>query len=433
MTLRHSLRLLAAGILALPALLVLVAVAPVIAILSIPSLAILVRRKRNFISSSFPPRGNNDDQATNDDDARPATTRELDPLLHHAIITGGSSGIGLSIAIELARRGCRHITLLARNEGQLAHAKRSVENAAAASTTEEAVTTTPTRSVRTVSVDVTDFAALEKSIAELVVVAGGGDAKKSDDARADYELPPRPGPPTLLFCCAGYSIPLAFEDLSVSDFRAQVDVNYLGTVHAVKSLLPYMMKTDRAENNIAKAGTGTGGGRGGNIVLTSSMSGQAGTYGYSAYSPTKFALRGFAECLSMELAAKRSNVNISLVYPPDTRTPGYENENRRKPEECRLISESAGVWDPDVIGKGIVDKVLCANPSFDIYFGIDGWMLSMLTSGFNPVTCVLDVICQVALMGLLRFTSLFYLMDFGRITQNCHDTKKVQKGSCKND
>jgi hypothetical protein len=85
------------------------------------------------------------------------------------------------------------------------------------------------------------------------------------------------------------------------------------------------------------------------------------------------------------------------------------------------------------IGKGIVDKVLCANPSFDIYFGIDGWMLSMLTSGFNPVTCVVDVICQVALMGLLRFTSLFYLMDFGRITQNCHDTKKVQKDSCKND
>ena len=83
-------------------------------------------------------------------------------------------------------------------------------------------------------------------------------------------------------------------------------------------------------------------------MLTSSMSGQAGTYGYSAYSPTKFVLQGFAEYLSMELAACDSNVHVSLSYPPDTRTPGYENENRNKPEGCRLISESAGVWDPDV-------------------------------------------------------------------------------------
>ena len=57
----------------------------------------------------------------------------------------------------------------------------------------------------------------------------------------------------------------------------------------------------------------------------------------------------------------------------------------------------------------------------------------MLTSGMNPVTCVLDVICQVALMGLFRFISLFYLMDFGRITQSCYDTKKVQRDSCKID
>ena len=290
----HSLRLLTAGILAVPAIILLVIVAPVIALLSIPSLAILVRRKRSFIPS-FPPRN-----------------RTLDPLLHHATITGGSSGIGLSIAIELARRGCRNITLVARKVDQLADAKRLVEEAAAA-----APNATP--SVRTVSVDVTDFAALEKSVAEIV-----GDASAANE---------RPGPPTLLFHCAGYAMPLAFEDLSASNFRDQVDVNYLGSVHVVKSFLPCMTDPDHV---------------GGNIVLTSSMSGQAGTFGYSAYSPTKFALRGFAECLSMELAAKKSNVNISLAYPPDTKTPGYEIENQSKPEECRLISESGGVWDPDV-------------------------------------------------------------------------------------
>ncbi len=92
------------------------------------------------------------------------------------------------------------------------------------------------------------------------------------------------------------------------------------------------------------------------------------------------------------------------------------------------------------VGRGIVDKALRANPPFDIYFGIDGWMLSMLTSGMNPVTSAFDAICQVALMGLLRFVSLFYLMDFGRITQGCYvgsaDTRTSQRGHrdpCKDD
>lgn len=75
------------------------------------------------------------------------------------------------------------------------------------------------------------------------------------------------------------------------------------------------------------------------------------------------------------------------------------------------------------VAKKIVKDALSPNPPFDIYFGVDGWMLSTLTAGMNPVTSVVDAICQVSLMGLLRFVSLFYLMDFGRITQNCSDGK----------
>lgn len=391
MPLPHSIRLLTAGILALPALLILLVASPIIAILSIPSLVILVRRKRNVVTSF-------------------AWYDDLYPLLGHAIITGGSSGIGLAIALDLARRGCRNITLIARKEGQLLDAKRLVEAAASRCSTTEMPAI-----VRIVSVDVTNFEALENAISKLLNDTG---------VETPANVGGRPGPPTLLFHCAGYSLPLAFDDLSPSDFRAQMDVNYMGSVHTVKAILPYMTT-------------------GGNIVLTSSMSGQSGTYGYSAYSPTKFALRGFVECLSMELAVAKMktkgsssmsiNVNISLAYPPDTKTPGYEIENQSKPEECRLISESGGIWDANVVGKGIVEKALCTSPPFDIYFGIDGWMLSTLTSGMSPVTSVVDVICQVALMGLLRFVSLFYLMDFGRITQNCLETKILSQDTCKQD
>ena len=324
----HRMRLVAAGLLALPALIVLVAVAPVIAILSAPSLAILVRRKRRFFPSFAPSSGRAD--ACADADAR--TTARRHPLLQHAVITGGSSGIGLSIAIELARRNCQHITLIARNVDQLTEAKRLVEAEAAATTTTTA-NHYSTSTVRILSVDVTNFAALEKEVAKLC--GGEEDGNDPTDNTISSVVRVGVGPPTLLINCAGYALPLAFEDLSVQHFRAQVDLNYLGSVHVVKAFLPYMI------DNPSHIG--------GNIILTSSMSGQAGTFGYSSYSPTKFALRGFAECLSMELAAKLSNnVNISLAYPPDTKTPGYEVENKSKPEECRLISESAGIWDPDV-------------------------------------------------------------------------------------
>lgn len=376
----HTLRLALAGILSLPALLLLLAVAPIILVLSIPSLAILVRRKRNLFHS-FAPKPSSDAENSSSSISRSY------PLLQHAVITGGSSGIGLSIALDLAKRGCENITLLARKEGQLAEAKKQVEEAGKK---DSKVTI-----VRTVSIDITDDKALDK-IAE--------------------ELCGEVGPPSLLFNCAGVALPLDFEDLSPSNFQSQVKLNYLGSTHIVKAFLPYM------EQHI-----------GGNIVLTSSMSGQTGTYGYSAYAPTKFALRGFAECLSMELAAHKSNVNIMLAYPPDTNTPGYEIENQNKPEACRLISESGGIWEPDVVAKKIVKEALQSNPTFDIYFGIDGWMLSTLTSGMNPVTSVFDAVCQVALMGLLRFISLFYLMDFGRVTQNCTDQLIKKKEVSKED
>ncbi len=81
-----------------------------------------------------------------------------------------------------------------------------------------------------------------------------------------------------------------------------------------------------------------------------------------------------------------------------------------------------------------MDQVMTANPPFDLYFGIDGWMLSMLTSGMNPGTSAFDAIWQVAVMGLLRFVSLFYLMDFCRITQKCHRQKMRSDGdTCKID
>lgn len=47
-----------------------------------------------------------------------------------------------------------------------------------------------------------------------------------------------------------------------------------------------------------------------------------GVYGYTAYSASKFALRGMAEALQQEVIAQ--DIHLSLIFPPDTETPGLE-------------------------------------------------------------------------------------------------------------
>ena len=53
-------------------------------------------------------------------------------------------------------------------------------------------------------------------------------------------------------------------------------------------------------------------------VLTARV--QVGIYGYTAYSASKFGLRGLAEALQHEVIA--DSIHITLIFPPDTETPG---------------------------------------------------------------------------------------------------------------
>jgi hypothetical protein len=66
----------------------------------------------------------------------------------------------------------------------------------------------------------------------------------------------------------------------------------------------------------------------------------------------------------------------------------------------------------------MLDSAFAQNPKFQVYFSFDGWMLSNLTAGMTPVSNLSDALTQVALGGLLRFISLFYLNDFWRIIRS---------------
>lgn len=198
----------------------------------------------------------------------------------HVIVTGGSEGIGAAVAAAFAERGAR-VSIIARREDTLrATAERIGADHHVA--------------------DVTDRPGLATAIKELEARHGGCAA---------------------LACCAGLTLPGLFLDVDAEDFDVQMGANYLGSVNAVRAVLPGMVER--------------GSGR---ILLTSSTAAFLGIPGYSSYGPTKASVRQLGLCLRYEL--EPAGVRVSVLYPADTDTPGLARENLRKPAETKAVTGS---------------------------------------------------------------------------------------------
>lgn len=213
----------------------------------------------------------------------------------HVVITGGSSGIGLATARQLVARGAL-VSLLARDESRLADAATSMG------------------AVATASADVADPQALRAAIARVVEQVG---------------------PCDVLVTAAGSAHPGYFEQLDDAVFREQMDIDYFGTLHAVRAVVPSMIERGR-----------------GHVVTISSTAGLIGVFGYTAYAPAKYAVRGLAETLRSELAPH--GIVVACAYPPDTRTPGLEAENELKPAETVRISAAIKPREADVVARAVV-------------------------------------------------------------------------------
>ena len=247
----------------------------------------------------------------------------------HALISGGSSGIGLAVARRLAASGWR-LSLLARRAEVLEQAADGLRALGAAA-------------VHCHAVDVAD----RLKVSAAVVCA-------LDQC----------GAPDLVLTCAGMARPDYFEALADADFEQAMAVNYFGTLHVLRAVLPAM----RAQ-------------RAGHVVLLSSGAGLIGVYGYAAYAPTKFAVRGLAEVLRAELQG--DGVGVSVVHPPDTDTPQLAAENLTKPAQTRAIAGAAQVMSADAVAAAILDGV--RRNRFVITPGLAMSALAVLHSLLGPV------------------------------------------------
>lgn len=149
----------------------------------------------------------------------------------------------------------------------------------------------------------------------------------------------RRGIPDYLFNFAGGAYPAYVTDLRPSDLRSQMETNYL--TQAVPALL-------MAPHFVARGS--------GHLGFTSSMMGYFAIIGYAAYAPAKFAVAGFAEALRHEL--RPHGIRVSILYPPDTDTPGLVQENQTKPPETAMLSEGAGLLTPEEVAATFLDGIV---------------------------------------------------------------------------
>ncbi|NMN96823.1 SDR family oxidoreductase [Antrihabitans stalactiti] len=220
----------------------------------------------------------------------------------HVVITGGSSGIGLATASLLAANGA-DLSLIARRPAVLDHAAAALRRSGG--------------TVRTAAADVSRQEEIQGAIADLV--ADGG-------------------PCDVLITSAGQARPGKFVDLADDVFRQMIEVDYFGTLYAVRAVAPQMI--ERGE---------------GSITAISSMTGIIGTYGYTAYAPAKFAVRGLMEALRDELTPH--GVHVGCVFPPDVDTPQLADENRFKPAETAAISGTLKPISADRMAASIVNGI----------------------------------------------------------------------------
>lgn len=243
----------------------------------------------------------------------------------HVLITGGSSGIGLATARLFAERGA-HIWLVARNLARLQEAQDQVMTCRVS----------PNQRVEIISVDVTDAAHVSRALAQLTELAGA---------------------PDIVINSAGVAHPGYFQELDLAIFREAMEINYFGTLHVIKAVVPGMIER-----------------RSGCIVNICSVAGLLGVFGYSAYGPSKYAVRGLSDVLRAEL--RPYGIRVSIVYPPDTDTPQLSYENQFKPPETRALAGGV-MLSPETVACSILDGI--ARRRYTITPGLEATMVYRLT------------------------------------------------------
>jgi NAD(P)-dependent dehydrogenase (short-subunit alcohol dehydrogenase family) len=238
----------------------------------------------------------------------------------YAVVTGGGSGIGMGICMELARRGTA-VAVVDIDGQKAADVAKDIRDGGAAADSYQ--------------VDVFDQSAVESLVRDL------------NDAH---------GTPWLVFSNAGVIARGSFLELDNDTWNWVLGINLLGAVNVVRAFLPSLI-SEPAPTRIA---------------VTGSMNSLRGSEHreMTIYTASKFAVLGMTESLRPELAG--TGVGLTTVFPGPVRTSlvagsarlraGADAEIPERTDTDRAREGHAGTYlDPEDAGRIIVDGVLAGH------------------------------------------------------------------------
>lgn len=206
-----------------------------------------------------------------------------------ALITGTSSGFGLLTALKLAGQGYKVIATM-RDLSRKGELVRQAEQAGIL------------ERLHLMTMDVTDSDSIEAAVTTIHETFGRIDVLVNN---------------------AGFAIGGFIEEISMEEWRQQMETNFFGLVAVTTAVLPVM----REQGN-------------GMIINIGSISGLFGFPGYAPYAASKFAVEGFSESLRHEMSP--FGIRVVLVEPGSFRTPiwgkglGHMRQNEGSPYKERL-------------------------------------------------------------------------------------------------
>jgi 3-dehydrosphinganine reductase len=246
------------------------------------------------------------------------------------LITGGSRGLGLSAACQLAAKGA-NVIIVARDPEVIASALQSVISSARDPKVQR---------FQSITADVTTAEACARVVADATAWNDGN-------------------PPDIVWCASGSAHPSLFVDTPTEQLQTMMDSNYFSCAYLAHAVLnawlrPLLDSKPVHSDRDAPATDRTGKPpQARHLVFTGSFVSFYSFAGFTPYAPSKAAIRSLSDSLSQEMnlyaAAYPSapRIRVHTVFPATMPTQSLEDENRVKTDLTKSLEEGDQVLQPE--------------------------------------------------------------------------------------